>query len=398
MTRLRTLDDLDVTNKRVLVRVDFNVPINDGLISNEARIKQALPTIVELLERDARVILMSHLGRPEGIKVSGLSLRQIKNNLRNLLPNRDVIFVSDVIGKVPERAANNLEPGQVLLLENLRYEPGEETNDPMFAAKLAALAEIYVNDAFSCSHRVHASVHAVAAFLPSAAGRLMEMEIGVLSQVLDNPQSPIGAIIGGSKVSTKLRVLKNLVTKVQYLVIGGAMANTFIYAQGNNVGKSFFEEGMKEVVDDILLNAKKNGCEVIIPSDVIVADVLEANTKTDNVVITEVPQNKMILDIGPTSRNNIRQLCKYCRTIIWNGPLGAFETQPFDAGTISVANYVADLTLNGDLISVIGGGDTVTAIETAGLGAEFTYVSMAGGAFLEWLEGKKLPGVGVLES
>jgi len=398
MAKLRTLDDLDVTNKRILVRVDFNVPIKDGSVSNEERIKQALPTIIELLKRNARVILISHLGRPEGKKVPELSLRLITDNLRNLIPNGDIIFVPDVSGEIAKKAAHTLSPGQVLLLENLRFEPGEEINDPEFAAKLAALADIYVNDAFSCSHRAHASVQAVVQFLPSVAGRLMQMEISVLSQVLDNPKSPIVAIIGGSKISTKLGVLERLVTKVQYLVIGGAMANTFLYAQGNDVGKSIYEESMKEVVNNILLNATNYGCEVVIPTDVVVADALEADFKTDNVVVTEVPQEKMILDIGQRSRNKVAEICNNCRTIIWNGPLGAFEVKPFDEGTNWIANHVADLTRNGELISVIGGGDTVTAVETAGLGEEFTYVSMAGGAFLEWLEGRKLPGVGVLES
>ncbi len=397
MSKLRTIDDINVANKKVLVRVDFNVPIEDGHISSDARIKQAIPTIVELLKKGAKVILASHLGRPKGEKVPDLSLSIIEQTLRTNLPGVDISFVADVVGSAAKSAANKLAQGQVLLLENLRYEVGEETNDLGLATKLAGLADIYVDDAFSCAHRSHASIQAVAKLLPSVAGRLMEKEIGILSRVLETPKLPLAAIIGGSKISSKLGVLKNLATKVQYLIIGGAMANTFLYAKGYNVGTSLCEVEMTEVVNEILVSASNHDCKVVIPIDVVVAKALKENIETENVMVEQVPQEKMILDVGHGSIKKLGEICKICRTVIWNGPLGAFEVSPFDVGTIAVAEKVVEFTRAGKLMSVVGGGDTVAALERVGAEHAFTYTTMAGGAFLEWLEGRILPGVEVLE-
>jgi len=397
MSKLRTIDDINVANKKVLVRVDFNVPIEDGHISSDARIKQAIPTIVELLKKGAKVILASHLGRPKGEKVPDLSLSIIEQTLRTNLPGVDISFVADVVGSAAKSAANKLAQGQVLLLENLRYEAGEETNDLGLATKLAGLADIYVDDAFSCAHRSHASIQAIAELLPSVAGRLMEKEIGILSRVLETPKLPLAAIIGGSKISSKLGVLKNLATKVQYLIIGGAMANTFLHAKGHNVGTSLCEVEMTEVVNEILVSASNHDCKVVIPIDVVVAKALEANIETENVMVEQVPQEKMILDVGHGSIKKLGEICKICRTVIWNGPLGAFEVSPFDVGTIAVAEKVVEFTRAGKLMSVVGGGDTVAALERVGAEHAFTYTTMAGGAFLEWLEGRILPGVEVLE-
>ena len=397
MSKLRTIDDINVANKKVLVRVDFNVPIEDGHVSSDARIKQVIPTIVELLKKGAKVILASHLGRPKGEKVPDLSLSIIEQTLRTNLPGVDISFVADVVGSAAKSAANKLAQGQVLLLENLRYEAGEEANDLGLATKLAGLADIYVDDAFSCAHRSHASIQAVAKLLPSVAGRLMEKEIGILSRVLETPKLPLAAIIGGSKISSKLGVLKNLATKVQYLIIGGAMANTFLHAKGYNVGTSLCEMEMTEVVNEILVSASNHDCKVVIPIDVVVAKSLEANIETENVMVEQVPQEKMILDVGHGSIKKLGEICKICRTVIWNGPLGAFEVSPFDVGTIAVAEKVVEFTRAGKLMSVVGGGDTVAALERVGAEHAFTYTTMAGGAFLEWLEGRILPGVEVLE-
>ena len=397
MGKLRTIDDINVANKKTLVRVDFNVPIEDGHVSSDARIKQTIPTIVELLKKGAKVILASHLGRPKGEKVPDLSLSIIEQTLRTNLPGVDISFVADVVGSAAKSAANKLAQGQVLLLENLRYEAGEETNDLGLATKLAGLADIYVDDAFSCAHRSHASIQAVAKLLPSVAGRLMEKEIGILSRVLETPKLPLAAIIGGSKISSKLGVLKNLATKVQYLIIGGAMDNTFLYAKGHNVGTSLCEVEMTEVVNEILVSASNHDCKVVIPIDVVVAKALEENIETENVMVEQVPQEKMILDVGHGSIKKLGEICKICRTVIWNGPLGAFEVSPFDVGTIAVAEKVVEFTRAGKLMSVVGGGDTVAALERVGAEHAFTYTTMAGGAFLEWLEGRILPGVEVLE-
>ena len=397
MPKLKNLDSVKVSGKQVLVRADLNVPMRGGQVSNDARIRQTLPTITELLERGASVVLASHMGRPKGERVPELSLDPVAKILRTHLPGVDVIFVSDSVGRVAEMAAGALAPGQVLLLENLRYEPGEEANDPNMAAKLAALADIYVDDAFSCAHRSHASVQSIACLLPSVAGRLMEKEIAVLSQTLDSSKLPLAGVIGGNKISTKLEVLEHLVTKVQYLVIGGGMANTFLYANGLNVGNSICETQMTETVNNIQVKASTHGCQIVIPEDVVVAKALEANIETTTVSVDNVPYGKMILDVGRLSVMRLGKIFEGCRTVLWNGPLGAFEVPPFDAGTTAVAKKVASLTCAGRLMSVAGGGDTVAALESIGAAKDFSYVSTAGGAFLEWLEGRNLPGVKVLE-
>ena len=356
-----------------------------------------IPTITEILKKGAGVVLASHMGRPKGQRVPDLSLYPLIEKLRTHLPGVNRIFAPDVVGSAVKTVADALVPGQILFLENLRFEPGEEANDPKMAANLAALADIYVGDAFSCAHLAHSSVQAITQFLPSVAGRLMERETGVLSQALDAPKMPLGAVIGGSKISSKLGTLENLVTKVQYLFVGGAMANTFLIAQGRNVGTSFFEAQMTEVVNDILVEASKHGCEVIIPKDVVVAEALEPNIETETVSVDHVPQGKMILDVGIISVTELEKIFETCRTILWNGPLGVFEVPPFEAGTTAAAKKVAELTCGGKLMSVAGGGDTVAALEIAGVAGEFSYISMAGGAFLEWLEGRTLPGVEALK-
>lgn len=397
MSKLKNLDSVQVSGKQVLVRVDLNVPMKDGQVSNDARIKRTIPTITELLERGASVVLASHMGRPKGQRVPDLSLNPVAINLRTHLPGIDVLFVSDTVGSIAEIAAGDLAPGQVLLLENLRFEPGEEANDTDMAAKLAALADIYVGDAFSCAHRAHASVQSITQHLPSVAGRLMEKEIEVLSRALNSSQLPLVAVIGGSKISTKLGALEHLVTKVQHLVIGGGMANTFLHAKGLNVGNSLCETQMTETVNNIQVKALSHGCEIIIPEDVVVAEGLGSNFEIETVSVDKVPYGKMILDVGQLSVVRLGEIFENCRTVLWNGPLGAFEVPPFDAGTTAVAKKVASLTHAGKLMSVAGGGDTIAALENAGAAEKFSYVSTAGGAFLEWLEGRNLPGVKVLE-
>ena len=398
MPKLKNLDSVNVSGKQVLVRVDLNVPMKDGQVYNDARVRQTIPTITELLKRGASVILASHMGRPKGERVPDLSLNPVAEKLRSHLPGVDVIFVSDVVGSVAKLAAGALVPGQVLLLENLRFEPGEEANDSDLAAKLATLADIYVDDAFSCAHRAHASVQSIARLLPSVAGRLMEKEIEFLSRTLDSSQFPLAAVIGGKKISTKMGTLEHLVTKVQHLVIGGAMANTFLYAKGFNIGNSLCETQMTDTINNIYVEASSQGCEIILPQDVVVAETLEANIESEVVSVDKVPYNKLILDIGPLSITQVGVIFERCMTVLWNGPLGAFEVPPFDVGTTAVATKVAELTCAGRLMSVAGGGDTVAALECAGVADDFSYISMGGGAFLEWLEGGPLPGVAVLES
>ena len=396
MNDLKTLDNLDVADMRVLVRVDFNVPMKDGKVTNDARIRQAVPTIRELLDKGAAVVLASHMGRPKGETVSELSMAPLVDQLRRHLPSTSVTFNSSTIGDNAVAAAGNLKAGEVLLMENLRFHPGEEANDPKFAAELAALADIYVDDAFSCAHRAHASVAAIAHLLPAAAGRLMEQEIDALSSALGDPKRPAAAVIGGSKISTKLAVLENLATKVDYLVIGGAMANTFLLAQGMAVGRSLAEADMVATVADIQQSAEANNCLIIVPEDVVVAPAFAENTAATTISVDAVPTDQMILDVGSKSVEKLVRIFEECHTVLWNGPLGAFEIKPFQQGTEAAAQAVAKLTREKGLLSVAGGGDTVAALEGAGVAGDFSYVSMAGGAFLEWLEGRELPGVAVL--
>jgi phosphoglycerate kinase len=391
----RTLDDVDVAGKRVLLRADLNVPVRDGKISDMTRLERLTPTIRELVGKGAKVIVCSHFDRPKGKRVPGMSLAPIATALGEVLGQR-VRFAEDCIGIPAQQAVERMARGDVLVLENTRYHAEEEKNDPRFAAELAELADLYVNDAFSAAHRAHASTEGVAHLLPAYAGRLMQAELEALHAALGNPLRPVAAIVGGAKVSTKLDLLGNLVAKVNVLVIGGAMANTFLAAQGINVGKSLQEAEMHPTALDILARAKAASCEVVLPTDAVVANELKAGVATRTVAVNEVPADALILDVGPATVAALTQRLASLKTLVWNGPLGAFETPPFDAATTALAKAVAAATEKGDLRSVAGGGDTVSALRHAGVLDKMSYVSTAGGAFLEWLEGKTLPGVAAL--
>jgi phosphoglycerate kinase len=395
MARFPTLDDLEVTGKRVLLRVDLNVPMQDGKVSDATRIERLVPTIEELAGKGAKVILMSHFGRPKGKPDPAFSLRPLVPPLSQAL-GRPVAFAEDCAGPLAEAAVARLRNGDIVLLENLRFHPEEEKNDAEFARRLAALGDIYVNDAFSAAHRAHASTEALAHLLPHAAGRLMQAELDALSKALESPTRPLAALVGGAKVSTKLDLLNFILAKVDVLIIGGAMANTLLFAAGKQIGKSLCEHDMAEVARGILAKAKGAGCELVLPVDAVVAREFKANAATEIVDIDHVPADAMILDIGPKSVAEIARRLMASRTLVWNGPLGAFETPPFDAGTVEVARRVAVLTQQKKLLSVAGGGDTVAALAHAGVEEKLTYVSTAGGAFLEWLEGRELPGVAAL--
>ena len=395
MSDFATIDQLNVAGKRVLVRADLNVPVKDGRVTDDTRIARTVPTLVELAKRGARVIVTSHLGRPQGRPSLDLSLKPIAESLeRNL--GRAVPFASDCIGPAAENIVAAMRDGDIVLLENLRFHPEEEKNDVGFAQKLAALADFYVGDAFSCAHRAHASTEAIARLLPAAAGRLMQAELEALSKVLESPTHPVAALVGGAKISTKLAVLGHLVGRVDVLVVGGAMANTFLHAMGVAVGTSLCERDMAKEALAILETAAKAGCEVVLPIDAVVAAAFKAGAASQAVAIAAVPADRMILDIGPLSAADLERRLAACRTLLWNGPLGAFEVAPFDAGTNAVARAAARLTAAGQLVTVAGGGDTVAALAHAGVIDAFTYVSTAGGAFLEWLEGRDLPGVAAL--
>ena len=386
---VRTLDGLDAAGLTVLLRADLNVPMRDGRVGDRTRIERTLPTIRELAGRGARVVVLSHLGRPKGRPAPGLSLRPVAEALAEAL-EAPVAFAADD----PAAVLAGLPAGGVALLENLRFDPGEEANDPDYAARLAALGDAYVNDAFSAAHRAHASTEALARLLPSAAGRLMQRELEALAAALDAPERPAAAIVGGAKVSTKLALLGNLSARVELLVIGGGMANTFLHAQGFEVGRSLCERDMAETARGILNAAESAGCEVLLPVDAVVAPRLEAGASTEAVAVDEVPADAMILDIGPESIAGLIDRLGLLRTLVWNGPLGAFEVPPFDRGTNEVARAAAGMK---GLLTVAGGGDTVAALAQAGVVEQFGYVSTAGGAFLEWLGGRVLPGVAALE-
>lgn len=389
-----TIDGLDVKGKRVLVRLDLNVPSKDGKVTDDTRIRRSTATLIELLDRGARVIVMSHFGRPKGRDLV-FSQKLLVEPLAQAI-GRPVAWADDCIGPAAERVVADLQDGQIVLLENVRFYPEEEKNDPAFVQKLAALGDIYVNDAFSSAHRAHASTEGLARVLPAVAGRLMEAELVALTKALENPVKPVAALVGGSKVSTKLDVLGNLVTKTDYLIIGGGMANTFLHAQGIAVGKSLCEKDMAQTVLAILDKAKANNCRIILPIDAVVAQEFVENPPTEVVPVSQVPQDTMILDAGPASTKVIVECLAHCKTLVWNGPLGAFEISPFDRATDAVAKAAAELTKNNGLVTVAGGGDTVAALAKAGVEADFSYISTAGGAFLEWLEGKTLPGVAAL--
>ena len=392
----KTLDDIDVAGKRVFLRADLNVPMRDGAVSDATRISRLAPTITELADKGAIVIVASHFGRPKGEPVPDMSLAPLAGPLSAALGGRNVSFANDCIGAEAQKVVGVAKGGDVVLLENLRYHEGEELNDPDFAAELAKLADIYVNDAFSAAHRAHASTEALAHLLPTAAGRMMQAELDALDSALGSPERPVGAIVGGAKVSTKLDLLGNLVGKVDMLAIGGAMANTFLHALGTDVGKSLCEHELADTALEILGLADEAGCQIILPSDAVVAREFAEGAPSEVVPVGAVPGDMMILDIGPGSANGLAAKLSDLKTLVWNGPLGAFEVPPFDAGTVMVARVAADLTRAGALKTVAGGGDTVAALVAADVLDDFSYVSTAGGAFLEWLEGKDLPGVKAL--
>jgi phosphoglycerate kinase len=395
MTGFRTLDQADVKGKRVLVRVDLNVPVQNGQVSDPTRIERTAPTILAIADRGGKVILLSHFGRPKGPNLKD-SLKPVAAEVARVI-KRPVAFVDDCVGPNAEAAAQAMKPGDILCLENTRFYAGEEKNDPAFVAALARLGDIWVNDAFSASHRAHASTEGLGHVLPAYAGPAMEAELAAFSRVLDAPQRPLAAIVGGAKVSTKLELLGNLIPRVNVLIIGGGMANTFLAAQGKDVGKSLCEHDLAGTARDILIHAKAKSCEIALPVDAVTARKLEANAPSQIVPVDEVGADEMILDIGPRTIEQVVSILGRVRTLVWNGPFGAFEMEPFDNGTIAIAEAAAELTAAGKLVSVAGGGDTVAALNAAGTADRMTYVSAAGGAFLEWLEGKPLPGVEVLK-
>jgi len=397
MSAYRTLDDFDPKGKRVLLRADLNVPVASGAVSDRTRLERLAPTITELADRGAKVLVASHFGRPKGARVPEMSLEPVAKELGAIL-GREVEFAPDCIGDAAMNASANLPDGGILVLENARYHAGEEANDPTFARALADLADVYVNDAFSAAHRAHASTEGVTYLLPSYAGRLMQAELEALADALGAPERPVLAVVGGAKIATKLDLLGNLISRVDHLAIGGGMANTFLAAMGVDVGKSLCEHEMAETAREILKRADEGGCEIILPSDVVIAPEFAEGAHTRVVPVDAVPDDQMILDIGPGSAAGLAARLAEMRTLVWNGPMGAFEVPPFDGGTVAVAQAAADATQRGGLLSVAGGGDTVAALNHAGVSARFSYVSTAGGAFLEWLEGKALPGVVALES
>lgn len=391
----KTLDDVNVSGKRVFVRGDMNVPMVNGTVSDTTRLDRLAPTLQELSNKGARVIVASHLGRPKGQVVADLSLKPVADALTTVL-GKPVSFVPDCVGDQVRTAVNTLNNGDIIVLENLRFHPCEEKNGASFAKDLASLADIYVNDGFSVSHRAHASTHGIATHIPAYAGRNMQVELDALNSALGNPEKPVAAIVGGAKVSTKLAVLTHLVTQVDMLIIGGGMANTFLYAMGHSVGQSLCERDMVDTVKQILATAGESGCQIVLPSDVAVALEFKAGVDYTMVPATAIPDDQMALDIGDASIHAICDVLEKCKTLVWNGPFGAFEIPPFDKGTMTIANKVAQLTQLGQLVSIGGGGDTVSALRTSGVANQMTYISTAGGAFLEWMEGKELPGVAIL--
>jgi phosphoglycerate kinase len=396
LSKIKTIDGLDVKGKRVLVRVDFNVPIQDGVVGDTTRIDRVLPTIKKLQAGGAKVIVLSHLGRPKTGTMKDTTLKPIADKMAELMPGTKVSFAEDCVGDAAKRAVDALKPGEILVLENLRYNDGEKKNDPAFAKQLAALGDIYVDDAFSTSHRAHASVEAITKFLPSYAGLLMMAEINALGAALDHPKRPVMAIAGGSKVSTKIAVLTNLTARMDALVLGGGMASTFLFAQGVEIGKSLCQPEAVETVKAIMARAKGFGCEIILPKDFVVAKELKTGAEWQVCSRDNIPADGMIVDIGPETVEYLKQRFAEMKTILWNGPVGAFEWEPFGNGTFALIREAAKLAKEGKLTVIAGGGDTVAALNITGTADDFTYVSTAGGAFLEWLEGRELPAVAAL--
>jgi phosphoglycerate kinase len=391
-----TLEDAALADKRVLLRVDLNVPMKNGEVTDVTRLERVTPTIAEIADKGGKVILLSHLGRPKG-RDPALSLRPVAAALAAML-NRPVGFVEDCIGPAARGAVAAMRPGDIVCLENTRFHDGEESNDAAFVAALAELGDLWVNDAFSAAHRAHASTEGLGHRLPAYAGRAMEAELQALGKALETPEHPVMAIVGGAKISTKLMLLRNLIARVDFLVVGGGMANTFLAAQGKAIGKSLAEPDLAATAREILTEAERRRCEIVLPSDAVVAPALKAHAATDVVTIDAVPADTMILDLGPRSVELIMSVLARAKTLLWNGPVGAFEIEPFDTATIEIAEAASELTAAGKLVSIAGGGDTVAALNRAGVTARFSYVSTAGGAFLEWLEGRTLPGVAILQA
>lgn len=396
MSNFKTIDDLDVAGKRVLVRADLNVPMQDGKPSDTTRIDRSAQTIKDLSAKGAKVIMLSHFGRPKGQVVPEMTLKPVADAMASAL-GVNVAFATDTIGESAKATIAAMKDGDVAMLENVRFHAEETENDDGFAAQLAELGDLYVNDAFSTAHRAHASTEALARKLPAAAGRLMQAELEALGAALGTPQKPVAAVVGGAKVSTKMEVLGNLSKKVDMIIIGGGMANTFLFAQGHDVGKSLCEKDMADEALKIIADAAANGCEIVLPVDVVVAAEFAAGAANEVVGVDAIPADKMALDIGPATIADVEKRLAGCKTLVWNGPFGAFEIEPFDVGTNSAAQAAARLTREGTLRSVAGGGDTVAALAKAGAADDFSYISTAGGAFLEWIEGKTLPGVAALE-
>ncbi|MEM1409364.1 MAG: phosphoglycerate kinase [Pseudomonadota bacterium] len=397
MAKYKTIDDLgDLQGKRVLVRVDFNVPMADGKVSDTTRLRRAVPTIEALTDKQARVILLSHFGRPKGERKPDMTLDHVCQALANEL-KAPVGFVDATIGEKAEQAVSQMSNGDVLVLENTRFHPGEENNDADFSAELARLADAYVNDAFSAAHRAHASTEGITRHLPSAAGLALGRELDYLAAALSNPERPMMAVVGGAKVSTKIDVLNELVTKADKLIVGGGMANTFLLAMDMKVGKSLAEQDLVPTAKEIMAKAAASGCNILLPKDVVVAKEFVAGAATQVRAADAVEDDEMILDLGPDSVNSYAEALEDCKTLVWNGPLGAFETEPFHVATVELARFAAKRSKAGALTSVAGGGDTVAALAVANVTDDFTYVSTAGGAFLEWMEGKTLPGIAALE-
>jgi len=397
MSAFKTIDDIDLKGRKVLVRADLNVPMRDGNVTDTTRIDRTLPTLADLVDKGAKVIVLSHFGRPKGERVPEMSLKPVAAALEKAA-GRKVVFGTDCVGEAAEQAIAAAGEGELVVLENLRYHAEEEKNDGAFADALAKLGDVYVNDAFSCAHRAHASTEGIAKRLPTAAGRLMQAELEALGKALEAPVHPVAAVVGGAKISTKMAVLGHLIDRVDQLIIGGGMANTFLFAQGVDVGKSLCEADMADQARDIMERAAAAGCEVVLPVDAVVAAEFAEGAANETVPVDAVPADKMILDVGPASIDDLKQRLAHCKTLVWNGPLGAFEVSPFDLGTNAVAREAARLTAEGTLVSVAGGGDTVAALANAGAVDGFSYVSTAGGAFLEWLEGRTLPGVAALSA
>ena len=398
MTAFKTLDDLgDVNGKVALVRVDLNLPMQDGAVTDDTRIRAAMPTVLELADKGAKVLLLAHFGRPKGERISTQSLSMVVGAVQNVF-GREVMFVPEMAGDIVKQSIGILRAGDIAVLENTRFWKGEEKNDPELVNAIAANADFYVNDAFSAAHRAHATTEGLAHVLPAYAGRSMQAELEALEKALGNPTRPVAAVVGGAKVSSKLDVLKHLVGQVDHLIIGGGMANTFLAARGVDVGKSLCEHDLTGTAEEIMEAADKANCTIHLPYEVVVSKEFAANPpslRTCNV--HEVAADEMILDVGPTAVEALADVLKTCRTLVWNGPMGAFETQPFDAATVALAKTAAALTREGVLTSVAGGGDTVAAMHHAGVANDFSYISTAGGAFLEWMEGRELPGVAALQ-